>query len=156
RPRPARPRPARPRVRPDRDDGLTDRASRPPGSPRSGDATVPRLIARPADASTGRALRSCWTALLSTSPGGNVMTRVESTRARGTTRLVTALATITLLQWLAASSTLPLLPVWLGRRGASDLVIGLAMGAFFVGALAAQYPLGRRIDRSAPGRLLLV
>jgi MFS family permease len=70
-------------------------------------------------------------------------------------RLVTALAALTLLQWLAGSSTLPLLPVWLGDRGASDLVIGLAMGAFFVGALAAQYPLGRRSDRSAPTPLLL-
>jgi MFS family permease len=86
---------------------------------------------------------------------GKIMTRVEPSRALGTTRLVVALAAIVLLQWLAASSTLPLLPVWLGRRGASDLVIGLAMGAFFVGALAAQYPLGRRSDRSAPGRLLL-
>ena len=83
------------------------------------------------------------------------MTRVEPSRALGTTRLVTALAAIVLLQWLAASSTLPLLPVWLGRHGASDLAIGLAMGAFFVGALAAQYPLGRRSDRGAPGRLLL-
>jgi DHA1 family multidrug resistance protein-like MFS transporter len=87
------------------------------------------------------------------------MTSVRSIPATASplraTRLVTALAAITLLQWLAASSTLPLLPVWLGDQGASDLVIGLAMGAFFVGALAAQYPLGRRSDRSAPTRLLL-
>jgi DHA1 family multidrug resistance protein-like MFS transporter len=78
-----------------------------------------------------------------------------SAPARTQTRLVTALAAVTLLQWLAGSLTLPLLPVWLRGRGASDLAVGLAMGAFFAGAVLAQYPLGRRSDRGAPRALLL-
>ena len=73
---------------------------------------------------------------------------------RTSTRLVVALAAIMLLQWLAGSLTLPLLPVWLRDRGASDLTVGLAMGAFFAGAVAAQYPLGRRSDRGSPRALL--
>lgn len=71
------------------------------------------------------------------------------------TRLIRALAAMTFLQWLAASLVLPLLPVYLQQRGGSDLLIGLAMGGFFVGALAAQYPLGRLSDRIAPRTLLL-
>ena len=44
-------------------------------------------------------------------------------------RLVPALSAATFLQWLGASSVLPILPLYLADQGASDLIIGLAMAA---------------------------
>jgi MFS family permease len=62
-------------------------------------------------------------------------------------RLVRALAATTFLLWAGASSILPLLPEYLKDRGASDGLVGIVMGSYFVGALALQYPAGRVADR---------
>ncbi len=61
--------------------------------------------------------------------------------------LVRALSISTFLQFLGASAVLAILPLYLGRQGASDLVIGLAMGAFFGAGVLIQYPIGRLADR---------
>ncbi len=61
--------------------------------------------------------------------------------------LVRALSIATFLQYLGASAVLAILPLYLARQGASDLVIGLAMGAFFGAGVLIQYPIGRLADR---------
>src|SRR5580698_683825 len=70
-------------------------------------------------------------------------------------RLVRALATATFLQWLGASTVLPILPLYLRRQGASDDVIGIAMAAFFAAGVLVQYPIGRLSDRIGQTRVLL-
>jgi DHA1 family multidrug resistance protein-like MFS transporter len=77
-----------------------------------------------------------------------------STGASATT-LVRALAAATFVQWLGASAVLPILPLYLGHQGASDLVIGIAMGAFFAAGVVVQYPVGRLGDRVGQIRVLL-
>ncbi len=62
-------------------------------------------------------------------------------------RLVRALTTTVFVQWLGASAMLPLLPLYLRDRGASDTLVGAVMASYFVGALALQYPAGRMADR---------
>ncbi len=62
-------------------------------------------------------------------------------------RLVRALSITTFLQWLGATTVLPILPLYLARQGATDLVIALAMGAFFGAGVLIQYPIGRLGDR---------
>lgn len=61
--------------------------------------------------------------------------------------LVGALAAAAFLQWTGAGAVLPLLPLHLARLGTSDAMIGLVMGAFFVGGFVAQYAGGRLADR---------
>ncbi|MGC8463645.1 MAG: MFS transporter [Acidimicrobiales bacterium] len=70
-------------------------------------------------------------------------------------RLVRTLAGTTFLLWLGAGAILPLLPEYVRRRGASDAVVGLVMAAYFVAALASQYPAGRFADRVGRRRVLL-
>ncbi len=62
-------------------------------------------------------------------------------------RLVRALSITTFLQWLGATTVLPILQLYLARQGALDVVIGLAMGAFFGAGVLIQYPIGRLADR---------
>jgi DHA1 family multidrug resistance protein-like MFS transporter len=69
--------------------------------------------------------------------------------------LVRALAAATFLEWLGASAVLPILPLYLAHQGASDVVIGLAMGAFFAAGVVVQYPVGRLGDRVGATRVLL-
>lgn len=61
--------------------------------------------------------------------------------------LISALAAASFLQWTGSSAVLPLLPVYLVRRGTSDAMIGAVVAAFFVGGFAAQYLAGRLSDR---------
>jgi len=70
-------------------------------------------------------------------------------------RLVRALAVTTFVLWLGASTVLPLLPEFLRRRGGSDAIVGLVMGAYFVAALLCQYPAGRLADRIGRRPILL-
>jgi DHA1 family multidrug resistance protein-like MFS transporter len=66
---------------------------------------------------------------------------------RAIRRLVLALSLSGLAEWGGASAILPLLPVYLRRHGSSVPLVGLTMGAFFLAAVAVQYPLGRLSDR---------
>jgi MFS family permease len=69
--------------------------------------------------------------------------------------LVRALSLATFLQWLGASTVLPILPIYLSDHGASDAVVGLAMGAFFAAGVVAQYPVGKLTDRVGPSGVLV-
>src|SRR5262249_30231620 len=51
------------------------------------------------------------------------------------------------LEWVGASAIVPLLPLFLRDRGASESLTGLVMGAFFIAGVLTQYPLGRLSDR---------
>ena len=66
---------------------------------------------------------------------------------RSADRLVRALALTTFLQWFGASAILPLLPVYLRHRGASDAVVGAVMAAFYAAGVLVQYPAGWLADR---------
>ncbi|TCJ40452.1 MULTISPECIES: MFS transporter [unclassified Parafrankia] len=57
-------------------------------------------------------------------------------------RLVVALGTATLLQWLGAFAIAPILPLYLEERDVSAGGVGVVMAAFFLGALLSQYPAG--------------
>lgn len=70
-------------------------------------------------------------------------------------RLVRAVALAVLLQWIGAAAILPLLPEYLQRRGASLAVVGGVMAAYFVGALALQFPAGRLADRIGHRKVML-
>jgi MFS family permease len=72
-----------------------------------------------------------------------------------TRTLVRALSAATFLQWLGASTVLPILPIYLANRGASDTIVGIAMGAFFAAGVVAQYPIGKLTDRIGQTRVLL-
>jgi MFS family permease len=61
--------------------------------------------------------------------------------------LVAALASASFLQWIGASTVLPLLPLYLQGRGSSAGLIGAVMAAYFAGAVVAQYAAGRLGDR---------
>ena len=75
------------------------------------------------------------------------MAAQTSSERRSAERLVRSLTLAIFLQWLGASAVLPLLPIYLRDRGGSDTVIGAVMAAYFVAALALQYPAGRLADR---------
>jgi DHA1 family multidrug resistance protein-like MFS transporter len=70
-----------------------------------------------------------------------------STGDRRARRLVVALTTAAFLEWAGATAIVPLLPLFLRHRGASDALIGVVMGAFFVAGVVTQYPLGKLSDR---------
>jgi DHA1 family multidrug resistance protein-like MFS transporter len=70
--------------------------------------------------------------------------------------LVAALGAASFLQWSGASVVLPLLPLYLARRGTPDAVIGMVVAAFFVGGFVAQYAGGRLADRVGYRPVLLL
>ncbi len=74
-------------------------------------------------------------------------TSAALTDERRIRRLVVALTTAAFLEWTGAMAIVPLLPLFLRGRGASDSLIGLVMGAFFVAGVVTQYPLGKLSDR---------
>ena len=63
----------------------------------------------------------------------------------GIGRLIAALGSATLLQWLGAFAIAPVLPLYLEDRNVSAAGVGMVMSAFFIGALLAQYPAGRAV-----------
>lgn len=79
----------------------------------------------------------------------------EVIEADASGRLVWALAFTTFLLWLGASSILPLLPKYLRYHGASDATVGAVMAAYFVAAVAFQYPSGSLADRFGRRMVLL-
>jgi len=72
-----------------------------------------------------------------------------------TTTLTRGLSLATFLQWAGAGAIIPLLPAFLRRDGASDLLVGLAMSAFFFAGVATQYAGGRLSDRLGRRPLLV-
>jgi DHA1 family multidrug resistance protein-like MFS transporter len=70
-------------------------------------------------------------------------------------RVVVALSISTFIEWFGAGAVLPLLPLYLRDRGASDLLVGIAMAAFYVTGVVVQYPAGRLADRRGRRPLLL-
>ena len=75
------------------------------------------------------------------------MAAQTSSERRSAEWLVRSLTLAIFLQWLGASAVLPLLPIYLRDRGGSDTGSGAVMAAYFVAALALQYPAGRLADR---------
>jgi DHA1 family multidrug resistance protein-like MFS transporter len=69
--------------------------------------------------------------------------------------LVRPLSVMTFLQWLGASVMLPLLPIYLHRRGASDATVGLVIASFFAAGVVFQYPAGWLADRIGRRAVLL-
>lgn len=81
-------------------------------------------------------------------PGAQAVVHTEGGRPpRQVRRVVTALSISTFVEWAGASAVLPLLPLYLRREGATDLVVGATMAVFFLAAVAVQYPVGRLSDR---------
>lgn len=72
-----------------------------------------------------------------------------------TTTLSRGLSLATFLQWAGAGAVIPLLPAFLRRNGASDLLVGLAMSSFFFAGVATQYAGGRLSDRLGRRPLLV-
>jgi MFS family permease len=69
--------------------------------------------------------------------------------------LVRPLSVMTFLQWLGASVMLPLLPIYLHKRGASDTTVGLVVASFFAAGVVFQYPAGWLADRIGRRAVLL-
>lgn len=65
----------------------------------------------------------------------------------GSVRLIRILTVTVFLQWLGATSIVPMLPVYIRRLGGSDLLAGLVMASFFAAGVLFQYPSGRIADR---------
>jgi len=65
----------------------------------------------------------------------------------GSVRLIRILTVTVFLQWLGATSIVPMLPVYIRRLGGSDLLAGLVMASFFAAGVLFQYPSGRVADR---------
>jgi len=63
------------------------------------------------------------------------------------TSIVTRLVLVVFLEWLGATSVLPLLPLYLKNKGATPAMTGAVMAAYFVGSVVFQYLAGRFADR---------
>jgi DHA1 family multidrug resistance protein-like MFS transporter len=72
---------------------------------------------------------------------------VESTAADRSARLIRTLTITIFLQWVGASSIIPMLPVYIRRLGGSDALAGVVMASFFAAGVLSQYPIGRLADR---------
>jgi len=62
-------------------------------------------------------------------------------------RLIRILTVTIFLQWMGASSIIPMLPVYIRRLGGSDALAGVVMASFFAAGVLSQYPIGRLADR---------
>lgn len=69
--------------------------------------------------------------------------------------VVVALSAAVLVEWMAGTSILPLLPLFVHRSGGSLRLVGLVLAAFFAASFLTQYPLGRLSDRIGRRSLLL-
>src|ERR1019366_7294831 len=61
--------------------------------------------------------------------------------------IVSRLVAVVFLQWLGATSVLPLLPLYLRQKGATPSTTGVVMAAYFIGGLVFQFVAGRLSDR---------
>ena len=73
----------------------------------------------------------------------------QATRERRdpTSRLIHILTLTVFLQWMGASSIIPMLPVYIRRLGGTDALAGIVMASFFAAGVVSQYPIGRLADR---------
>lgn len=62
-------------------------------------------------------------------------------------RLIRILTLTVFIQWLGASSIIPMLPVYIRHLGGTDALAGVVMASFFAAGVLSQYPLGRLADR---------
>jgi len=62
-------------------------------------------------------------------------------------RLIRVLAATVFLEWLGATSIVPMLPVYIRHLGGTDGLAGLVMASFFAAGVLFQYPVGRLSDR---------
>ena len=62
-------------------------------------------------------------------------------------RLIRTLAMTVFLEWLGATSIVPMLPIYIRQLGGTDMLAGLVMASFFLAGVLFQYPLGRLSDR---------
>ncbi len=62
-------------------------------------------------------------------------------------QLIRVLTLTIFLQWMGASSLIPMLPVYIRRLGGSDALAGAVMASFFAAGVLSQYPIGRLADR---------
>ncbi|MEJ2578520.1 MAG: MFS transporter [Kineosporiaceae bacterium] len=69
--------------------------------------------------------------------------------------LVAGISLASFLQWLGSSAVLPLLPLYLQRRGSTDTMVGIVMAAFFAAGVIAQYLSGHLADRVGHRSVLL-
>jgi len=65
------------------------------------------------------------------------------------------LTTIVFIQWMGATLGLPLLALFLERRGGSPHIIGLIVAAFFLAGVVTQYFLGRVADQFGRGPVIV-
>jgi DHA1 family multidrug resistance protein-like MFS transporter len=70
-------------------------------------------------------------------------------------RLIRTLTATVFLEWLGATSIVPMLPVYIRHLGGTDLLAGLVMASFFAAGVLFQYPLGRLADRIGRKPVLL-
>jgi MFS transporter, DHA1 family, multidrug resistance protein len=61
--------------------------------------------------------------------------------------IVSRLVVVVFLEWLGATSVLPLLPLYLKGKGATPATTGAVMASYFVGSVVCQYLAGRAADR---------
>lgn len=70
-------------------------------------------------------------------------------------RTLRRLTVIVAVQWLGATLALPLMPLFLERRGGTPTTVGVVMSAFFVAGLATQFAVGHLADRFGRRPLLV-
>jgi MFS family permease len=62
-------------------------------------------------------------------------------------RLIRTLTATVFLQWMGATSIVPMLPPYIRHLGGSDALAGVVMAAFFAAGVLSQYPVGKLADR---------
>jgi DHA1 family multidrug resistance protein-like MFS transporter len=66
------------------------------------------------------------------------------------------LTIIVAIQWMGATLGLPLLPLFLERRGGTPSIVGLVMASFFVAGVLTQFAFGHLADRFGRRKLLMI
>jgi DHA1 family multidrug resistance protein-like MFS transporter len=74
----------------------------------------------------------------------------------GAQQTLRRLTIIVAIQWMGATLGLPLLPLFLERRGGTPTVVGLVMASFFVAGVATQFGFGHLADRFGRRKLLVI
>jgi MFS transporter, DHA1 family, multidrug resistance protein len=62
--------------------------------------------------------------------------------------IVSRLTVVVFLEWIGATSVIPLLPLYLKGKGATPATTGAVMASYFVGSVVCQYLAGRFADRA--------
>jgi len=74
----------------------------------------------------------------------------------GAQQTLRRLTIIVAIQWMGATLGLPLLPLFLERRGGTPSIIGLVMASFFVAGVLTQFGMGHLADRFGRRKLLMI